>query len=66
MLASLALGFQHGHALHSQPTKQFAESLSGLIERARFFNDDNGLGLLKVEPGGTATSGSCLAAIASP
>jgi exodeoxyribonuclease V alpha subunit len=35
--------------LHPKPTKQFAESLSGLIERVTFFHDDNGFGVLKVK-----------------
>jgi hypothetical protein len=33
----------------SQPSsKQFAESISGLIERVTFHNDDTGFGVLKV------------------
>jgi hypothetical protein len=34
--------------LEPQPAKQFAESLSGLIERVTFFNDDTGFAMLKV------------------
>src|SRR5439155_14859630 len=33
----------------SPPTKQFAESLSGLIERVTFFNEENGFAVLKVK-----------------
>ena len=42
----------HFHALHSQPRKQFAESLSGLIERVTFFNEENGFAVLKVKAKG--------------
>jgi exodeoxyribonuclease V alpha subunit len=38
--------------LHPQPTKQIAESLSGLIERATFFNEENGWAVLKVKAKG--------------
>jgi exodeoxyribonuclease V alpha subunit len=38
--------------LHPPTTKQFAESLSGLIERVMFFNEDNGDGVLKVKAKG--------------
>ncbi len=31
------------------PSKQFAESLSGLIERVTFFNEENGFAVLKVK-----------------
>lgn len=34
------------------PTKQFAESLSGLIERVTFFNEENGFAVLKVKAKG--------------
>jgi exodeoxyribonuclease V alpha subunit len=34
------------------PSKQFAESLSGLIERVTFFNDENGFAVLKVKAKG--------------
>src|SRR5512137_358509 len=33
----------------NQPPKQFAESLSGLIERVTFFNEENGFAVLKVK-----------------
>src|ERR1043166_2856563 len=42
----------HSRALHPQPTKQFNESLSGLIERVTFFNEENGFGVLKVKAKG--------------
>jgi hypothetical protein len=35
-----------------EPTKQFAESLSGLIERVTFFNEENGFAVLKVKAKG--------------
>jgi exodeoxyribonuclease V alpha subunit len=35
-----------------QPTTPYAESLSGLIERVTFFNEDNGYGVLKVKAKG--------------
>src|SRR5512136_1714140 len=39
--------------VESQPApKQFAESLSGLIERVTFFNEENGFGVLKVKAKG--------------
>jgi exodeoxyribonuclease V alpha subunit len=38
--------------LHPQPTQQFAESLSGLIERVTFFNEENGFAVLKVKAKG--------------
>jgi hypothetical protein len=38
--------------LQPQPTHQFAESLSGLIERATFFNEENGFALLKAKAKG--------------
>ena len=38
--------------MHPQPSKQFAESLSGLIERVTFFNDDTGFAVLKVKAKG--------------
>ena len=34
------------------PSKQFAESLSGLIERVTFFNEENGWAVLKVKAKG--------------
>src|SRR5436190_18032049 len=34
------------------PSKQFAESLSGLIERVTFFNEENGFAVLKVKAKG--------------
>ena len=34
------------------PTKQFADSLSGLIERVTFFNEENGFAVLKVKAKG--------------
>ena len=34
------------------PPRQFAESLSGLIERVTFFNDDSGFAVLKVKAKG--------------
>ena len=42
----------HPCALHPQPTKQFAESLSGLIERVTFFNEESGFAVLKVKSKG--------------
>ena len=42
----------HTGDLHPQPTKQFAESLSGLIERVTFFNEENGFAVLKVKAKG--------------
>jgi hypothetical protein len=38
--------------LQEKTTTSFAESLSGLIERVTFFNDDTGLGVLKVKAKG--------------
>ncbi|MSU62648.1 MAG: ATP-dependent RecD-like DNA helicase [Pedosphaera sp.] len=38
--------------MHPQPTKQFAESLSGLIERVTFFNEESGFAVLKVKSKG--------------
>jgi len=38
--------------LHPQPAKQFAESLSGLIERVTFWNEENGFVVLKVKAKG--------------
>jgi hypothetical protein len=35
-----------------QPPTPYAESLSGLIERVTFFNEDNGYGVLKVKAKG--------------
>ena len=35
-----------------EPKKQFAESLSGLIERVTFFNDDSGFSVIKVKAKG--------------
>ena len=35
-----------------QPPKPYADSLSGLIERVTFFNEDNGYGVLKVKAKG--------------
>jgi exodeoxyribonuclease V alpha subunit len=35
-----------------KPAKAFAESLSGLIERVTFFNEENGFGVLKVKAKG--------------
>ena len=34
------------------PSRQFAESLSGLIERVTFFNEENGFAVLKVKAKG--------------
>ena len=42
----------HTSNLHPQPPKQFAESLSGLIERVTFFNEENGFAVLKVKAKG--------------
>src|SRR5512137_513354 len=36
----------------NQPPKQFAESLSGLIERVTFFNEETGFAVLKVKAKG--------------
>ncbi len=38
--------------MQPQPPKQFAESLSGLIERVTFFNEENGFAVLKVKAKG--------------
>jgi len=38
--------------LQPQPSKQFVESLSGLIERVTFFNEENGFAVLKVKAKG--------------
>jgi len=38
--------------LPPEPKKQFAESLSGLIERVTFFNDDSGFSVIKVKAKG--------------
>ena len=38
--------------MHPQPAKQFAESLSGLIERVTFWNEENGFVVLKVKAKG--------------
>jgi exodeoxyribonuclease V alpha subunit len=38
--------------LQKQPTTGFAESLSGLIERVTFFNEENGFAVLKVKARG--------------
>lgn len=43
---------QLGAAVPSPPTKQFAESLSGPIERVTFFNEENGYAVLKVKARG--------------
>jgi exodeoxyribonuclease V alpha subunit len=40
------------HGLHNQPPAQHAESLSGLIERVTFFNEENGYAVLKVKAKG--------------
>lgn len=42
----------HTSNLHPQPPKQFAKSLSGLIERVTFFNEENGFAVLKVKAKG--------------
>jgi ATP-dependent exoDNAse (exonuclease V) alpha subunit len=34
--------------LHAQPIDKIAESLSGLVERVTFFNEENGFSVLKV------------------
>jgi hypothetical protein len=34
-------------ALRTEPTSRPAESLSGLIERVTFFNEENGFGVLR-------------------
>jgi len=38
--------------LQAKPTQQFAESLSGLIERVTCFNEENGWAVLKVKAKG--------------
>ena len=38
--------------MQPQPSKQFVESLSGLIERVTFFNEENGFAVLKVKAKG--------------
>jgi exodeoxyribonuclease V alpha subunit len=38
--------------LHIQPPTPYVESLSGLIERVTFFNEENGYGVLKVKAKG--------------
>src|ERR1035438_10642449 len=42
------------HELHNQPpaAKPIAESLSGLIERVTFWNEENGFAVLKVKAKG--------------
>ena len=40
------------HGLHNQPPAKHAESLSGLIERVTFFNEENGWAVLKVKAKG--------------
>ena len=52
ILASEADGQHYGDALQPQPPKQFADSLSGLIERVAFFNEENGFAVLRVKAGG--------------
>jgi exodeoxyribonuclease V alpha subunit len=42
----------HAYGLQPQPAKQCAESLSGLIERVTFFNEENGWAVLKVKAKG--------------
>ena len=42
----------HAGDLQPPPTKQFAESLSGLIERVTFWNEENGFAVLKVKAKG--------------
>lgn len=51
LLPSHALA-HHARNLQLQPPKQFAESLSGLIERVTFFNEENGFAVLKVKAKG--------------
>ena len=51
-LACFAGRAQNAFALHNQPTTMIAESLSGLIERVTFFNEENGFGVLKVKAKG--------------
>jgi hypothetical protein len=51
-LAPLDVRLQNCQRLQPQPTKQFADSLSGLIERATFFNEENGYAVLKVKAKG--------------
>jgi exodeoxyribonuclease V alpha subunit len=38
--------------VHKQQPTAFAESLSGLIERVTFFNEENGFAVLKVKAKG--------------
>ncbi len=45
-------GRQNTRQLPPEPKKQFAESLSGLIERVTFFNDDSGFSVIKVRTKG--------------
>jgi hypothetical protein len=41
-----------GCVVNAGPSSRPAESLSGLIERVTFFNEENGFGVLKVNPKG--------------
>jgi hypothetical protein len=49
VLASHTPGSQHRAVLQPQPKSHFAESLSGLIERVTFFNEESGFTVLKVK-----------------
>ena len=52
MSATSADGSQPSVDLQQKPTQQFTESLSGLIERVTFFNEENGWAVLKVKAKG--------------
>ena len=52
MSATSAGGSQPSVDLQQKPTQQFTESLSGLIERVTFFNEENGWAVLKVKAKG--------------
>jgi exodeoxyribonuclease V alpha subunit len=51
-LASRPAAFQDSAALQQPPPTQYAESLSGLIERVTFHNEDTGFAVLKVKAKG--------------
>jgi hypothetical protein len=48
----LAVCSQSSTVLQPKPTKQFAETISGLIQRVTFFNEQSGFTVLKVKAKG--------------